>query len=197
MIIQISQYLSKIYFQKKNIYVKLNLTHASPPLLSFRINFKRLSPRSIPPPLSKPDENRRMWVTAGAADRKGWPARNNGTASTLSRYALIFIPWFRVVPPPRSVSQFCIGRIGVLASSRYYYARYIIKFPLLWKQELIEEGEEERCSSEHPFRGTLIYYASFYPSPTREWIRKNVGRWSDLMFRIKIFFFLVYRILIK
>lgn len=87
-----------------------------------------------------------MWVTAGAADRKGWPARNNGTASTLSRYALIFIPWFRVVPPTRSVSQFCIGRIGVLASSRYYYARYIIKFPLLWKQELIEEGEEERAS---------------------------------------------------
>lgn len=130
-----------------------------------------------------------MWVTAGAADRKGWPARNNGTASTLSRYALIFIPWFRVVPPTRSVSQFCIGRIGVLASSRYYYARYIIKFPLLWKQELIEEGEEERCSSEHPFRGTLIYYASFYPSPTREWIRKNAERWSDLMFRIKIFFF--------
>lgn len=188
MIIQISQYLSKIYFQKKNIYVKLNLTHTFP-LLSYKFQTLIASFKSTPP-LSKPDENRRMWVTAGAADRKGWPARNNGTASTLSRYALIFIPWFRVVPPTRSVSQFCIGRIGVLASSRYYYARYIIKFPLLWKQELIEEGEEERCSSEHPFRGTLIYYASFYPSPTREWIRKNVGRWSDLMFRIKIFFFL-------
>lgn len=63
MIIQISQYLSKIYFQKKNIYVKLNLTHASPPLLSFRINFKRLSPRSNPPPT--PVETRRKSTDVG------------------------------------------------------------------------------------------------------------------------------------
>lgn len=65
MIIQISQYLSKIYFQKKNIYVKLNLTHTFP-LLSYK--FQTLIASFNPPP---PVETRRKSTDVGHSGCRG------------------------------------------------------------------------------------------------------------------------------
>lgn len=77
----------------------------------------------------------------------------------------------------------------MLASLRYYYG--IIKFPLLWKQGLIEEGEGGGEMEVSPRTiPSADLYALFYPLPLANDLEKcstMIG--SDVSYQDFFFFF--------
>lgn len=85
----------------------------------------------------------------------------------------------------------------MLASLRYYYG--IIKFPLLWKQGLIEEGEGEGKMEMSPRTiPSADLYALFYPLPLANDLEKcstMIG--SDVSYQDFFFFFIGKRVIPK